>query len=83
MLQTIKERVTVKPGGVIELRHPELPEGTEAEVIIMVEQPGTELPLLASFIGKGKGSFSNASKADALNPRVSLTQTASEPVDRS
>jgi len=83
MLQTIKERVTVKPGGVIELRHPELPEGTEAEVIIMVEQPGTELPLLASFIGKGKGSFSNASKVDALNPRVSLTQTASEPVDRS
>jgi hypothetical protein len=66
MLQTIKERVTVKSGGVIELRHPEVPTGTEAEVIIMVEKPGTELPLLASFIGKGKGSFSNASEVDAF-----------------
>jgi hypothetical protein len=36
---TIRERVTVKEGGRIEILHPELPVGTEAEVIVLVEQP--------------------------------------------
>ena len=46
MIQAIKERVTVKPGGMIEMCHPELPAGTEAEIIIMLEQPTVELPPL-------------------------------------
>lgn len=66
MLRAIRERVTIKPGGMIEIHRPELPVGTEAEVIIMVEQPAVELPPLASFVGKGKGCFSSAAEVDAF-----------------
>lgn len=37
MRNAIKQIVRVKPGGVIELRVPELPEGARAEVIVLVE----------------------------------------------
>jgi hypothetical protein len=33
---TIREKVTVLYGGEIQLHHPELPEGAEAEVVITV-----------------------------------------------
>lgn len=38
MMQAVKERVTIQPGGHIELDIPDLPAGAEAEVIVMVEQ---------------------------------------------
>ncbi|HSN89294.1 MAG TPA: hypothetical protein VL025_21185 [Thermoanaerobaculia bacterium] len=38
---TIVKRVKVEPGGVIEVRAPELPDGAEAEVVITV--PESEL----------------------------------------
>ena len=37
MLHTIRERVRIKVGGVVEIRCPELPEGSEAEVTVVVE----------------------------------------------
>jgi len=37
MIHAIKERVRIKPGGVIEISHPELPAGEEAEVIVMLD----------------------------------------------
>lgn len=43
MIQAIKERVRIKPGGVIEIAHPELPPGEEAEVIVMLD-PMNEKP---------------------------------------
>lgn len=66
MIQAIKERVTVKAGGKIELCLPELPTGTEAEVVILIEQPAGERLPLASFVGKGKGCFANAEEVDAF-----------------
>jgi len=42
MLQAIRERATVKPGGILELHHPELPAGADVDVIIMVERPTME-----------------------------------------
>jgi hypothetical protein len=66
MIQTIKERVIIQPGGKIEIVHPELPAGTEVEVLIMVEQPAAEPPPLASFVGKGKGCFASAEEIDAF-----------------
>lgn len=39
MIQAVKERVTIQPGGRIELERPDLPTGAEAEVIVMVEVP--------------------------------------------
>jgi hypothetical protein len=66
MIQAIKERVTVQAGGKIEITHPELLAGTEAEVLIMIEQPSTEPPPLVSFVGKGKGCFTSADEVDAF-----------------
>ncbi len=66
MIQAIRDRVTVKVGGVLELRHPELPAGTEAEVIIMVEWPEVVPRPIADFIGKAKGCFSSAAEVDAF-----------------
>ncbi len=65
MLQAIKERVIVQTGGRIELDHPELCAGSEAEVIIMVEE-AAERPSLASFAGQGKGCFEDAAEIDAF-----------------
>jgi len=65
MLHAIREKVTVKPGGVLELYHPELPAGTEAEVIIMVQRLGaTPREPLASFVGRIKGCFASAEEVD-------------------
>ncbi len=40
MSHAIKERVRIKPGGVIEISHPDLPPGEEAEVIVMFDPAG-------------------------------------------
>ncbi len=66
MLEAIRERATVRPGGVLELRHPELPAGTQAEVIIMVERSDVAPPPLADFVGKAKGCFSSGAEVDAF-----------------
>jgi hypothetical protein len=42
---TIRRRVKVLPGGTIELHDPELPEGAEAEVIVVVEAQDEEKEL--------------------------------------
>ncbi|MGB3614757.1 MAG: hypothetical protein WBA10_13270 [Elainellaceae cyanobacterium] len=68
MLNGIKQQAIVKPGGVIELISPELPEGAIVEVIVLV-QPGGEiakgsLPPLTSFIGAASGNFATPEEAD-------------------
>jgi|1185.fasta_scaffold16595_2 hypothetical protein len=42
---TIRHRVTVQPGGSIEIHDPQLPDGAEAEVLITVEGQEEEPPL--------------------------------------
>jgi hypothetical protein len=66
MTQAIREHVTIEREGVIEIHHPALAVGTQAEIIVLVEQPVTERPPLVSFIGKGKGCFANAAEVDAF-----------------
>lgn len=39
MVAAIKQRVTVQPGGIVEVRSPELRPGARAEVIVLIEQP--------------------------------------------
>ena len=41
MVNAVRQRVTVGPGGIVEIQSPELPVGAEAEVIVLVEQPAT------------------------------------------
>ncbi len=66
MMQAIKEKVCIQPGGIIEVKRPELPAGTIAEVIIIVEESTNASPEepITSFFGKVKGCFSNGEEAD-------------------
>src|SRR5262245_4136581 len=41
---TIRERVTIQRGGRVEVERPELPAGSEAEVVITVLPVATESP---------------------------------------
>ncbi len=68
MIRAIKENVIIRPGGVIEIRRPDLPEGAAAEVIVMIEEPAaTEPPPpLTSLFGKAKGVFTSGEEADAF-----------------
>ena len=67
MVNAIKQVVTVRSGGVVEVRSPELPEGVRAEVIVILED-GAEAPKrsLRSIIGTGKGCFATPEEADAF-----------------
>ena len=66
MVRAIKESVIIKPGGMVELRHPDLREGATVEVIVLLDQPAAEPPPLTSLIGKGKGCFGSAEEVDAF-----------------
>ncbi len=63
MLQAIRQRVTIQPGGRVEIIAPELTAGNEAEVIILEEQ-APPARRLADLIGSGKGAFSSPQEAD-------------------
>ena len=67
MVNAIKQVVTVQPGGVIEIRSPDLPEGARAEVIVILDddQDAPDRPL-RSIIGTGKGCFATPEEADAF-----------------
>jgi len=39
MTTAIRQRVTIQPGGKVELQSNDLPPGSEAEVIVLVEAP--------------------------------------------
>jgi hypothetical protein len=39
MSSTIRQTVTVRPGGLVEIRSPELHEGDQAEVTVVVMRP--------------------------------------------
>lgn len=65
MSRTIRERTTVKRGGIVEIRHPSLPEGVSAEVVVTIADasPSPTSPL-STYLGKGKGAFASAEEAD-------------------
>jgi hypothetical protein len=65
MITAVRQRVTVQPGGVVEVRSPELRAGTEAEVIVLVSESSPAQPTWASFIGSGRGTFKSADEIDA------------------
>ena len=67
-MNAIKQQTIVKPGGVIELTSPELPEGAIVEVIVLI-QDSNELAKetarsLTSLIGSASGSFATPEEAD-------------------
>ena len=66
MVAAVRQRVTVQPGGVVEVRSPELAPGAQADVIVLVEQgTGPDAPLSA-IIGQAKGCYADANEVDAF-----------------
>jgi hypothetical protein len=75
MISEVRTHATVQPGGLVEVRSNELPEGATVEVIVLVEIHNLEKPSskeakakgLSRFLGatKGKGSFSGVADIDA------------------
>jgi hypothetical protein len=63
MVTALKQTVKIQQGGRIEIHSPELPEGSNAEVIVLVEPTRRTVPL-ASLIGKGRGSFDSPRHVD-------------------
>lgn len=65
MLNGLRKKAIVKPGGVVEIYSPELPTGVTVEVIVLLESPPKhfEKPL-TSFIGSAKGNFPTTEEVD-------------------
>ena len=66
MIIATRQTVIVKPGGVIDIRDPQLPAGAVAEVIVLLTDTSGEAPPLASLIGAARGSFATPEDADAF-----------------
>ena len=65
MVAPIKQVVTVKPGGIIELRSDQLRPGSQARVTVEpFEEPFPEKRTWADFIGSGKGAFKSVQEID-------------------
>ncbi|WP_193198939.1 hypothetical protein [Nostoc sp. MG11] len=65
MLNGLRQKAIVKPGGVVEICSPELPAGATVEVIVLLESPlkQSEKPL-TSFLGSARGSFATPEEVD-------------------
>ena len=64
MTEAIRQRVTVQPGGRIEIIAPQLKAGSQAEVSIL--EGRAERRRLAELIGQARGSFASPGEADAF-----------------
>jgi len=66
MIPSLKEYVTIKAGGLIEIRNPNLPEGSTAEVIVLLNpmQPESSDKPLSRFFGRIQGCFADGPQAD-------------------
>jgi hypothetical protein len=65
MGQTLRQRVTIQPGGRIVLQSPELRPGEEVDVIASVLPSATRDLSPLSLVGSGKGLYKSAEEVDA------------------
>jgi len=65
MVNGLKQKAIVKPGGVVEIKSDRLQEGATVEVIVLVESPfDKSLKSLTSFIGSTKSNFATPEEVD-------------------
>ena len=65
MVKAVKQIVTIQPGGRVELTSDDLPEGHQAEVIVLVNQ-NQPVKSYAALFGSGRGVFPTPEQADAF-----------------
>lgn len=66
MASTVKQKVTVQPGGVVQVQSPELVPGSTADVIIIPDTITLPPQQLASAIGSAAGGFASPADVDAF-----------------
>lgn len=69
MLPMLKQKVTVQPGGVVQVQSSELVPGSIADVIIIPESGALPVLNLASLIGSAAGGFVSPAEVDAFISR--------------
>jgi len=65
MVRAVKQTVTIQAGGRVEVTSTELPEGQQAEVIVLIREQA-RAKSYASLFGCGKGAFTSPDEADAF-----------------
>jgi len=66
MVHAVRKKVKVKPGGVVEIRSPELVPGSTVEVIVLQERTSRKASRLVELIGAGRGIYATEDEADSF-----------------
>ena len=66
MASMVKQKVTVQPGGVVQVQSSELVPGSTADVIIIPDTGPLPLQKLAEVIGSAAGGFASPAEVDAF-----------------
>jgi len=66
MVHAVRKKVKVKPGGVVEVRSPELIPGSTVEVIVLQDRAPKKATGLVELIGSGRGIYATEEEADAF-----------------
>ncbi len=66
MLPMLKQKVTVQPGGVVQVQSSELVPGSTADVIIIPDSAALPTRKLASVIGSAAGGLVSPAEVDAF-----------------
>jgi hypothetical protein len=66
MLNALKQKVTVQPGGIVQVQSSELMPGSLAEVIVIPEAGTVPRRSLTQLIGSAAGGFASPDEADAF-----------------
>lgn len=66
MTKAFRHKVKIHSGGVLEIHSHDLPEGIEAEVIVLIEESSKPPQPLSRLIGTAKGCYRSPDEADAF-----------------
>ena len=66
MTKTFMRTAVVRPGGVVEVHEPALPEGRIVRVTVELDEADGNPPPLLRFLGAAPGLFATPAEADAF-----------------
>lgn len=66
MIKAFRHKVKIQSGGILEIHSSDLPEGMDADVIILVDESPNPNKPLSQLIGAAKGCYQNPGEADAF-----------------
>jgi hypothetical protein len=77
MVAAVRQIVTIQPGGLVEVRSPELKAGEQAEVIVLVQPPVTQPAVApAGSWRRHAGTINSGDPRAADNERIDADLTA-------